>query len=109
QAQLEKRGRLGAQVTLAGAEYHADSNRADIHFAVLTGPVSTVAIKGAHVWSWTRKAILPIYQGVGVDDESVEEGRQALVSYFQAKGYFDAKVDAQSTTAKSGDTIVYRI
>lgn len=98
QAQLEKKGRLGAQVTLAGADYHADTNRADIHFAVKPGLVSTVAIKGAHLWSWTRKALLPVYQGAGVDEESVEEGRQELISHFQAKGYFDVKVDAQLKT-----------
>ncbi len=109
QAQLEKKGRLGAQVTLAGAEFHADTNRADIHFAVVPGPVSTIAIQGAHVWSWTRKAILPVYQGVGVDEESVEEGRQALVSFFQAKGYFDAKVEAQLKTESNGTAVVYQI
>ena len=109
QSQLEKKGRLGAQVTLAGAEYHADTNRADIHFKVQPGPVSTVTIRGAKVWSWTRRALLPVYQGVGVDEESVEEGRQALISHFQAKGYFDAKVDAQLKTEPSGNTVLYQI
>ena len=109
QTQLEKKGQLGAQVTLAGAEYHADTNRADIHFAVKPGPVSTVTIEGAHLWSWTRRALLPVYQGVGVDEESVEEGRQALISYFQAKGYFDAKVDAQLKTEPTGKTVLYQI
>ena len=109
QSQLEKKGRLGAQVTLAGAEYHADTNRAGIQFTVVPGPVSTVTIKGAHVWSWTRKALLPMYQGVGVDEESVEEGRQGLISYFQAKGYFDAGVDAQVKTETSGTTVLYQI
>jgi outer membrane protein insertion porin family len=109
QSQLEKKGLLGAQVTLAGAEYHADTNRADIHFKVQPGPVSTVAIEGAHVWSWTRKALLPVYQGIGVDEESVEEGRQALISHFQSKGYFDAKVDAQLKKEASGNTVLYQI
>jgi outer membrane protein assembly factor BamA len=109
QSQLAKKGRLGAQVTLAGADYHADTNRADIHFTVVPGPVSTVTIQGARVWGWTRKALLPMYQGVGVDEESVEEGRQALISHFQAKGYFDAKVDAQVKTEPTGKTVLYEI
>ena len=109
QSQLEKKGRLGAQVALAGAEYHTDTNRADIHFTVVPGPVSKVTIEGAHVWSWTRKALLPIYQGVGVDEESLEEGRLALISYFQSKGFFDAKVDAQLRTEPTGNTIFYQI
>jgi len=109
QTQLVKKGRLGAQVTLAGAEYHADTNRADIHFAVQPGPASMVTIEGAHLWSWTRKALLPEYQGVGVDEESVEEGRLALISYFQAKGYFDAKVEAQLKLEPAGQTVLYQI
>ncbi|MGA2539350.1 MAG: POTRA domain-containing protein, partial [Terracidiphilus sp.] len=109
QTQLEKKGLLGAEVKLAGAEYHADTNRADIHFTVKPGPVSVVKIEGAHLWSWTRKALLPVYQGVGVDEESVEEGRQALVSYFQANGYFDADIDAQLKTEPAGKTVLYQV
>jgi outer membrane protein assembly factor BamA len=109
QSQLQKQGRLGAQVTLAGAEYHADTNRADIHFSVDPGPKTAVAIEGAHVWSWTRKSLLPVYQGIGADDESMEEGRQALLSYFQAKGFFDVKVDAQLKKEKTDNSILYQI
>ena len=109
QNQLAKQDKLAAQVKLAGAEYHADTNRADIHLDVKAGPPIHVTVEGAHLFRWTRKSLLPVYQGIGVDDESVEEGRQALLSYFQAKGYFDVKVDTQSKTAPSGDSIVYEI
>ena len=109
QSQLQKHGQLGAQVKLAGAEYHADTNRADIHFTVDGGPKTSVAVEGAHVWSWTRKSLLPVYQGIGADEESVQEGRQALMSYFQAKGFFDVQVAAQMKKDKSGNAIVYRI
>jgi outer membrane protein insertion porin family len=109
QSKLEKQDRLAARVKLSGAEYHAGSNRADIHFDVQTGPLVHVQIKGAHMWSWTRKSLLPVYQGVGVDPELVEEGRQALVSYFQAKGFFAVKVDAKYDSQNSVDTIAYEI
>jgi outer membrane protein insertion porin family len=109
QGRLEKQGLLAAQVKLEGAEYHADTNRADIHFDVNAGPLTHVQVEGAHLFSWTRKSLLPVYQGVGVDDESVEEGRQALVSYFQAKGFFDVTVNAQFNQQETGDTIAYRI
>jgi outer membrane protein insertion porin family len=109
QAELQKKGLLGAQVELAGADYHADTNRADIHFNVKPGAETHVDITGAHVWSWTRKSLLPMYQGVGVDDEAVQEGKQALASYFQNKGYFDVKVDAQLKTDAKADTVVYQI
>jgi outer membrane protein insertion porin family len=68
-----------------------------------------VEVKGAHLWSWTRKSLLPVYQGVGVDPELVEEGRQSLASYFQAKGFFDVNVDSQFHKQDSVDTIVYVI
>jgi outer membrane protein assembly factor BamA len=108
-SQLQKRGLLDAQVKLTGAEYHADTNRADIHFNITPGDVVQVKIEGAHVWPWTKKSLLPAYQGIGVDDESVEEGRQALASYFQSKGYFDVKVDAHLDKEAKNDNVVYRI
>jgi outer membrane protein insertion porin family len=109
QSALEKQGRLGAKVRLAGADYHADTNRADIHFNVDPGPETAVTIEGAHVWSSTRKSLLPVYEGIGVDDESVEEGRQALISYFQAKGFFDVAVDAQLKDQPERKMVVYQI
>jgi len=109
QSQLEKQGHLAVRVKLAGAEYHADTNRADIHFNIHEGPEIHVEVKGAHLWSWNRKSLLPVYQGVGVDPESVEEGRRSLVSYFQGKGYFDARVETHFTRQPDGDTILYQI
>ncbi len=109
QGQLQKKGLLDADVKLSGAEYHAETNRADIHFAIVPGNVIKVDIKGAHLWPWTRKSLLPEYQGIGVDDESVEEGRQALASYFQSKGYFDVQVDAHLDEGPKRDTVLYQI
>ena len=106
---LAKQGYLNAHVKLSGAEYIAATNRADIHFDVDTGPVINVKIEGAHLWSWTRTSLLPVYQGIGVDDEVVQEGNQYLISYFQSKGYFDAKVESRFQKGPSGDTIVYQI
>jgi outer membrane protein assembly factor BamA len=109
QSQLEKKGLLGAQVQLAGAEYKADTNRADIHFSVNPGPEVKVDITGAHVWSWDKKKLLPMYQGVGVDDETVQEGKRALSSYFQGQGYFEVKVDARMGKENAGDKVVYAV
>jgi outer membrane protein insertion porin family len=109
QRRLEKQKRLAAQVKLAGAAYTAETNRADIHFDVQTGPAIDVQVKGAHLWGWTKKALLPVYQGVGVDPELVQEGREALVSYFQKKGFFDVNVDSEFHKQDSADSIVYTI
>lgn len=109
QSRLEKKERLAAKVTLQGAEYQAASNRASIHFDLDSGPLVHVRIQGAHLWSWQRKSLLPVYQGAGVDQELVLEGQQALSSYFQGKGYFDAKVQTQFHQQNGVDTIVYSV
>lgn len=109
QSTLEKEGYLGAQVSVSGAEYHHDTNRADIHFQVDPGEITHVEIDGAHLWPWTKKSLLPVYQGIGVNDETVLEGQQALTNYFQGKGYFDVKVDSNRTKTDKGEQITYRI
>lgn len=106
---LEKQNYLGAQVELSGAEYVASDNRANIRFNVNPGNKTTVQIEGAHLWPWTRNALLPMYQGVGVSDETVTEGREALISYFQGKGYFDVAVESQLKKGQESETVVYKV
>ncbi len=108
-SKLTKQDLLAAQVKLSGADYNNDTNRANIHFDVNPGPPIHVQISGAHLHSWTRKSLLPIYQGVGADQELVEEGRQSLQSYFQAKGFFDVKVDASFRQQGTENLIAYEI
>ncbi len=109
QSRLAKEGFLAAQVKLRGAEYHADTNRADVHFDVSPGAKTNVEITGAHIWPWTKKSLLPEYQGVGVNEETLQEGQQALTSYYQAKGYFDVKVTSEMTGDEKLRTVVYHI
>jgi outer membrane protein assembly factor BamA len=106
---LGKQGYLGAQVKLVGADYSPGSNRANVIYDVKTGPIIHVNVTGAHLWSWDRRKLLPLYQQAGVDPELIQEGRQNLVSYFQSKGYFDAKVDSNVNQQDSTETIAYKI
>lgn len=106
---LESKGFLAARIKLTGAEYVLNENRANIYFNVHTGPKTYVKIRGVHLWSWTRKSLLPVYQGVGVDSELVQEGDQALIGYFQEKGYFDATATSTFQKKPSTDTIVYKV
>ena len=73
------------------------------------GVKTKVEIAGAHLWPWTKKALLPVYQGVGVDDETVQEGQRALISYYQKKGYFDVKVTSEMTGNDKLRTVVYHV
>lgn len=106
---LESKDLLNAQVMLSGAEYNSATNQASIHFKIIPGSPTHVHISGAHLWNWTRKSLLPFYQGLGVDQEIVEEGREALISYFQDKGYFNVRVQGQLLQGPHGDTVNYRI
>jgi len=109
QSRLAKEGFLAAQVKPLGADYPADTNRADVHFNVNQGVKTKVVIVGAHLWPWTKHALLPEYQGVGVDEETVQEGQQALISHYQAKGYFNVKVTSEMTGDQKRRSVVYRV
>jgi outer membrane protein insertion porin family len=107
---LGKQGYLGAEVKLAGADYSPESNRANVVYDVKTGPIIHVKVTGAHLWSWSKRKLLPVYQQAGVDPELIQEGRQNLVSYFQSKGYFDANVETKvDQQGSSEETILYQI
>ena len=100
---------LGSRVELANAEYDPSTNRADIYFNVKSQPPVHVKIAGAHVWSWTRRKLIPMYEQAGLDPELIQEGRQNLISHFQSKGFFDVRVDTNSTVGTSGGSIVYTV
>jgi outer membrane protein insertion porin family len=106
---MESKDLLSAQVVPSGAEYNAATNEASVHFKITPGTTTHLGIEGAHLWSWTRKSLLPFYQGVGVDSETVDEGRQALVSYFQGKGFFNVSVQSELLKNSKGETVIYQV
>lgn len=109
EGKLISKNYLGSRVELGGAEYDPASNRADVHFKVTLGELAHVKVEGAHLWSWTRRKLLPMYEQAGLDPEIIQEGRQNLISYFQSKGYFDVRVDNQTQKVQNGEDIIYRI
>ena len=109
ESQLIKQDYLGTRVQLAGAEFDPETHRADVHFNVTPGPRAHVKIEGAHVWSWTRHKLIPMYQQAGLDPELLQEGRQNLISYFQSKGYFNVQVSSEIRPASEDQTILYSI
>ncbi|HEY6251845.1 MAG TPA: POTRA domain-containing protein [Candidatus Angelobacter sp.] len=109
QATMGKQHYLAARVQLISANYDPRTNRADVTFNVTQGPKISVTTQGAHVWGRTMKKIIPIYQENAVDPDLVEEGSRNLVSYFQSKGYFYAKVQSRIDKQPSGTMIVYQI
>lgn len=109
QRELSKDRHLMAQVKLVSANYHLETNLADVVFQVTPGPETHLSITGAHLWGWTRKKLIPIYQENTFSSELIDEGRRNLTSYFQSKGYFDAKVTAEVNRQPDDIDLVYRI
>ena len=109
QSALAGQSYITGEVKLVSAEYDSNTNRADIVFQVTTGPVVQVTAVGAHVWKRTLHNLLPMYQVNAVNDELIKEGQRNLISYFQAKGYFDTTVDVKTAKNEGGMSIVYDI
>jgi outer membrane protein assembly factor BamA len=109
QNSLVKRDHLSAEVKMVGVEYDPQTNRAKINFQIAEGPRVHVEVTGAHLWSWTRRKLIPLYQHVGIDEELVQEGRRNLISYFQSKGYFDANVNTGVAREGDGENVVYSV
>src|SRR5512146_1219339 len=106
---LNGQGHLAAQVHLIGVNYNPRTNRADISFQVQAGPIVHVKVQGAHLWSWDKPKLLPVYDQIGVDAELIQEGRRNLISYLQSKGYFNVQVTTRVEQQPNGELILYQI
>ena len=109
QAELGKQHFLAARVHLVSTLYNPATNRADLNFQITRGPEVNITIAGAHVRDRTQKKLIPVFQENSVDPDLVREGELNLVSYFQSKGFFDAKVESQIRQDPAGATIVYQV
>ncbi|HXB21382.1 MAG TPA: POTRA domain-containing protein, partial [Candidatus Solibacter sp.] len=109
QGELAKQHYLAGQVKLISANYDSGTNRADVTFQITQGQKISISTQGAHISARTRKKVIPIYQENTVDADLVQEGANNLVSYFQSKGFFDAKVNSRIAKQSSGTSIVYEI
>jgi len=109
QQQLGSQHFLAGRVKLVSTLYNPQTNRTDIKYDVREGPKIDIKLAGAHVWGRTQKKLVPMYQENAVDADLVNEGAQDLTSYFQAKGFFGAKVHSQIQKQGSGVTVLYQI
>ena len=103
---LGRENQLAQQVRLETPRYDARTNRADLDFHVILGPKVTVEVKGAKLSQRKMRQLIPIYEENAFDNDLVEEGNRNLVSYFQAKGYFDVKVNPQ---VEEEPSVIYQV
>ncbi len=107
-ARFRKEGRLAPNVR-ADPVYDSETNRAQVALVVEPGPIVIVHVDGARIWNRTERKLLPIYRENAVDQDLVDEGARNLVSYFQAKSYFDVKVDSHLDRQADRVNVVYHI
>jgi outer membrane protein assembly factor BamA len=113
EARLQSEDRLAARVQLIGANYNAETNKADITYDVDIGPIVHGEVSGVRVWPWTRHKLLPIYQQNGLTPELIQEGRQNLLREFRQGGLFggfhDVQVDTETKVEPNGVSVLYKV
>ena len=93
QKQYQAQERLEADVKLESAKYNPATKAIDYEFSATRGPVVKLVVEGASIDSARVKRLIPIYAEGSVDEDLLNEGNRHMRDYFQARGYFDAKVD----------------
>src|SRR5262249_16942164 len=77
-----------------------------VHFNIDSGPIIEVRTTGASVPRSKLRELIPVYQERSVDRALLIEGQLRLVEYFQAQGYFDAKVQYKQTNPEPGRSVI---
>ena len=109
QGQLSEQDYLAATVHLQPRKYDPRTNRADLTFEIKPGPEVLVKTEGAKLSGRNRHKLIPMYTASGADEGLIQEGQRNVLSYFQDKGYFDAKVTTRTTENQGLKEIVYVI
>ena len=100
---------LDNRVSVARPQYDSQTNRALIRFKVTLGPKVQIRVTGARISHKALADLIPIYEEGSFDQDLVEEGERNLEIYFQAKGYFDVKVNPEVRKNPSEISLIYQI
>jgi outer membrane protein insertion porin family len=107
-AHFRKLGRLAPSVRMEPT-YDSESNRVNLALTIDPGPTVLVTVDGAKIWRRTLEKLIPVYEENSVDQDLIDEGQRNLVSYFQAKSFFDVDVKAEVTKETDHVNIVYHV
>jgi outer membrane protein insertion porin family len=107
-AHFRKLGRLAPNVRM-NPTYDSETNRVNLALTIDPGPTVSVKLDGAKIWRRTLEKLIPVYQENSVDQDLIDEGQRNLVSYFQAKSFFDVDVKAEVTKQTDHVNIVYHV
>ena len=112
---LRQRTYLASKVTRNPPHYNPDTNQVDISYKIDLGPLVKIKITGAKLTvlpflsGKQAESLIPIYSEGSIDPDLVAEGQQALVDFFQKKGYFEVKVNTDFETQPEGVLLTYQI
>ena len=95
-AHFRKVGRLAPNVRM-NPTYDSETNRVNLALTIDPGPTVAIKVEGARIWRKTLEKLIPVYQENSVDQDLIDEGQRNLVSYFQAKSFFDVEVHTDVT------------
>ncbi len=107
-AHFRKLGRLAPNVRMK-PNYDSETNRVNVALTIDPGPTVAIKVEGARIWHRTLEKLIPVYQENSVDQDLIDEGQRNLVSYFQAKSFFDVEVHSDVTKEADHVNIVYRV
>jgi len=107
----QRQNRLLARVFIRSKVYQSSANRVDYVFEIQPGPKVEILAQGFKLRRSVLKQQVPVFEESAVDDDLLNEGRQNLLNYMQARGYFAAKVGIRKDTQANGTDlrIVYVI
>ncbi len=100
-AKYQTANRLKATVTLDGIRPDGTPL-----LTVDPGSIVEVHAEGAKVSRSTLKQHVPIFEERTVDADLLAEGANNLRDYFQARGYFEAEVEAADPETRDGKTVL---
>ena len=107
-AHFRKLGRLAPNIRM-NPMYDSETNRVNVALTIDPGPTVSVKVEGARIWRRTLEKLIPVYQENSVDQGLIDEGQRNLVSYYQAKSFFDVTVHSDMTKQAEHVNIVYHV
>jgi outer membrane protein insertion porin family len=103
---LASEGHLGGRVNIMRGDYDAKTNLLPLTYAILAGPKVSVTVDGAKFSQSEIKKLVPIFEEGAVDEDLLQEGRRNLRDALEREGYFDARVQFQSSSVKSQEQVI---
>lgn len=103
---FRKQNRRQVDVSVQTPEYDPAENRLTLVARVDPGPEILVRVEGAEFPAKQMRRYLPVVEEGAIDDDLLAEGRNNLIDFFQAKGYFNVEADVEVRRAAEDESVV---